>query len=173
MKGEERRNKILYLLKNNQRPFKGGELSTQFDVSRQVVVQDIALLRAEGRDIIATPQGYMLMSTNPGSMKRVIAVRHNEQDMEDELKTIVNMGGKVLDVTIEHKIYGEITGRLQLKSLFDVEQFMKKINQEGSKPLSQLTQGVHIHTIEAEDNEVMNRIIQALEEKGYLITQEG
>ncbi len=173
MKGEERRSKILYLLKNNQRPFKGGELSTQFDVSRQVIVQDIALLRAEGSDIIATPQGYMLISANLENVKRVIAVRHNERDMEDELKTIVNMGGRVLDVTIEHKIYGEITGRLQLKSLFDVEQFMKKINQEGSKPLSQLTQGVHIHTIEAEDNEVMNRIIQALEEKGYLITQEG
>lgn len=173
MKGEERRGKILYLLKNHQSPFKGGELSTQFDVSRQVIVQDIALLRAEGNDIIATPQGYILISPNPGSVKRVIAVRHNEGDMEDELKTIINMGGRVLDVTIEHKIYGEITGRLQLKSLFDVEQFMKKINNGGAKPLSQLTKGVHIHAIEADDKDVMDRIIQALGEKGYLINQEG
>lgn len=173
MKGEERRDKILHLLKNNQRPLKGGELSEQFDVSRQIIVQDIALLRAEGSDIIATPQGYMLISSNPGSVKRVIAVKHNEKDMEDELKTIVNMGGRVLDVTIEHKIYGEITGRLQLKSLFDVEEFMKKIKYGDSRPLSQLTQGIHIHTIEAEDNNIMDRIIQALKEKGYLINQEG
>lgn len=169
MKGEERRNKILYLLKNNQRPFKGGELSEQFGVSRQVIVQDIALLRAEGSDIIATPQGYILMTANPASVKRVIAVKHSEKDMEDELRTIVNMGGRVLDVTIEHKIYGEITGKLQLKSLFDIEEFMKKIRHGDSKPLSQLTLGVHIHTIEADDNEVMDRIIQALGEKGYLV----
>lgn len=169
MKGEERRSKILYMLKNNQKPLKGGELSEQFNVSRQVIVQDIALLRAEGSDIIATPQGYILMSANPGSVKRVIAVKHSEEDMEEELKTIVNMGGRVLDVTIEHKIYGEITGRLQLKSLFDVEEFMKKIRHGDSKPLSQLTQGVHIHTIEADDNMVMDRIIQALGGKGYLV----
>lgn len=169
MKGEERRTKILFMLKNNQRPFKGVELSEQFSVSRQVIVQDIALLRAEGSDIIATPQGYILMSANPGSVKRVIAVKHNEAEMEDELETIVNMGGRVLDVTIEHKIYGEITGKLQLKSLFDVDEFMKKIKHGNSKPLSQLTQGVHIHTIEAEDNEIMNRIIQALGDKGYLV----
>lgn len=169
MKGEERRSKILYMLKNNQKPLKGGELSDQFDVSRQVIVQDIALLRAEGSDIIATPQGYILMSANPGSVKRVIAVKHSEEDMDDELKTIVNMGGRVLDVTIEHKIYGEITGKLQLRSLFDVEEFMKKIRHGDSKPLSQLTHGVHIHTIEADDNMVMNRIIQALKEKGYLV----
>lgn len=173
MKGEERRSKILCLLKNNQRPLKGGELSEQFNVSRQVIVQDIALLRAEGSDIIATPQGYMLMSPNAGSVKRVIAVKHNEGDMEDELKTIVTMGGRILDVTIEHKIYGELTGKLQLKSLFDIEEFMKKIKHGDSKPLSHLTQGVHIHTIEAEDNRIMDRIIQALEEKGYLIKQEG
>lgn len=169
MKGEERRSRILYMLKNNQRPLKGGELSDEFSVSRQVVVQDIALLRAEGNDIIATPQGYILMNSNPGSIKRVIAVKHGEEDMEEELKTIVNMGGRVLDVTIEHKIYGEITGKLQLKSLFDIEEFMKKVKNGGSKPLSQLTMGVHIHTIEADDSDIMDRIIKALGEKGYLV----
>lgn len=173
MKGEERRSRILFMLKNNQRPFKGVELSEQFNVSRQVIVQDIALLRAEGNDIIATPQGYILMSSNPESVKRVIAVKHSEEEMEEELKTIVNMGGRVLDVTIEHKIYGEITGRLQLKSLFDVGEFMKKIGHGSSKPLSQLTQGVHIHTIEADDNIIMDRIIQALGEKGYLVSSSG
>lgn len=173
MKGEERRNKILHLLKNSHGPVKGGELSEYFDVSRQVIVQDIALLRAEGSDIVATPQGYMLLSSNSETVKKVIAVKHNEENMEDELKTIVELGGKVIDVTIEHKIYGELTGKLQLKSLFDVECFMEKINRGDAKPLSQLTQGVHIHTIEAENNEIMDRIIQALDRKGYLISQEG
>jgi transcriptional regulator of NAD metabolism len=170
MKGEERRSKILSMLKNGQRPLKGGELSEVFDVSRQVIVQDIALLRAEGNDIIATPQGYMLLDSTTGAVKKVVAVKHDEENIADELTTIVNMGGRILDVTIEHKIYGEITGKLMLKSLFDVEQFMKKLKEEGVKPLSNLTEGVHIHTIEAEDTQVMDRIIQALKDKGYLVT---
>jgi uncharacterized protein (UPF0335 family) len=98
---------------------------------------------------------------------------YNEKDIEDELRTIVSMGGRVIDVTIEHKIYGEITGKLMLKSIFDVEHFMKRLNDEGSKPLSQLTEGVHLHTLEADDSNVMDRIINKLKEKGYLLSQEG
>ena len=172
MKGEERRDAILHYLKGASGPVKGGELSTIFNVSRQIVVQDIALVRASGVDIVSTPQGYVILPAPGNSVKRVVAVKHNENEIEDELKTIVSMGGRVLDVTIEHKIYGEITGRLMLKSIFDVDHFMKRLKDEGARPLSQLTQGVHLHTLEADDPSVMDRIINKLKEKGYLLSQE-
>ncbi|QCX33573.1 transcription repressor NadR [Caloramator sp. E03] len=172
MRGEERRNYILSLLKDAKEPVKGGELSNRLKVSRQVIVQDIALLRAEGADIISTPQGYLLLQNAKNTVRRIIAVKHEEKDIEDELKTIVCMGGKVLDVTIEHKIYGEITGRLMLKSMYDVDEFMEKLKSNKSKPLSYLTDGVHIHTIEADNEEIMDRIIDVLKLKGYIIPSE-
>lgn len=173
MKGEERRDKILSILMESSNPIKGAELSTMFNVSRQVIVQDIALLRAEGRDIIATPQGYVLIPEKPGRIRKIVAVKHGEKEIEEELKTIVGLGGSVIDVTIEHKIYGELTGKLMLKSMYDVEQFILKLKEEGSKPLSQLTEGVHIHTLEAESRDIMDRIVETLRVKGYLISQEG
>ena len=172
MKGEERREQILATLRETREPIKGSELSLRLQVTRQVVVQDIALLRAEGKDIIATPQGYILLQQGAAGVKRIVAVRHDENDIEDELKTIISLGGKVLDVTIEHKIYGEITGRLMLKSLYDLEEFLKRLKENGSKPLSHLTGGVHLHTIEADDNEIMNKILHQLKKRGYLISQE-
>ncbi|TDT45993.1 transcription repressor NadR [Fonticella tunisiensis] len=172
MKGDDRRRSILNLLKGSRDPIKGSELSTKLNVTRQVIVQDIALLRAEGNDIIATPQGYILLQGALGGVKRVVAVKHSEHEVEDELKTIISLGGKVIDVTIEHKIYGEITGKLMLKSIYDLEQFIEKLNKNNSKPLLQLTGGVHLHTIEADGEEIMDSIISRLEEKGYLISQE-
>ncbi|SHF39925.1 transcription repressor NadR [Caloramator proteoclasticus] len=169
MRGEERREAILSYLKRASLPVKGGELSKLYNVSRQVIVQDIALLRAEGHDIIATPQGYVLMVNNNQFIKKIIAVKHNENQIEDELRTIVSLGGRVLDVTIEHKIYGEITGKLMLRSIYDVEMFVKKLRESNAKPLSNLTEGVHIHTIEADSEKDMERITKALKEKGFLI----
>ncbi|WP_203635923.1 transcription repressor NadR, partial [Thermobrachium celere] len=150
-------------------PVKGGELSKLYNVSRQVIVQDIALLRAEGHDIIATPQGYILMTNNNGYIRKIIAVKHDENQIEEELRTIVGLGGRIIDVTIEHKIYGEITGKLMLKSIYDVEMFINKLKDSNAKPLSNLTEGVHIHTIEVDSENDMERILKALKEKGFLI----
>ncbi|MCX7696052.1 MAG: transcription repressor NadR [Caloramator sp.] len=169
MRGEERREAILSYLKRSSSPVKGGELSKLYNVSRQVIVQDIALLRAEGHDIIATPQGYVLMVNNNQFIKKIIAVKHDENQIEEELRTIVSLGGRVLDVTIEHKIYGEITGKLMLRSIYDVEMFINKLRESNAKPLSNLTEGVHIHTIEADSERDMERILKALQEKGFLI----
>lgn len=173
MKGKERRDTILAILKNSNGPVKGGELSSGLKVSRQVIVQDIALLRAEGNDIVATPQGYVMLGGLGTSVKKIIAVRHDENQLEDELKTVVALGGRVIDVTIEHKIYGEITGKLMIKSFFDVEEFMSKVKNNDSKPLSYLTGGIHLHTIEADNSEIMDRILYTLKEKGYLISEEA
>jgi uncharacterized protein len=170
MKGEERRSKILSILKSANGPIKGAEISSMFDVTRQVIVQDVALLRAEGNNIISTPQGYVIITSNVNSVRKVIAVRHGEENIKDELGTIIALGGRIVDVTIEHKIYGELTGMLMIKSMFDLEEFLNKLGENDSKPLSELTGGVHIHTIEADDEEIMKRILNALNEKGYLIS---
>ncbi len=172
MKGEERREKLLEILKSEGGPVKGNEISSRLMVSRQVVVQDIALLRAEGSSIIATPQGYMVTGEEKSRTSRVIAVKHGRDEIRDELLTIVALGGRVMDVTIEHKLYGEITGNLMIKSVYDVEQFVRRLGEEEAKPLSDLTSGVHIHTIEADSQQVMDRIEESLRIKGYLITKE-
>ena len=63
MSGEERRNKLLHYLSDNDRPVSGTELAQKFGVSRQVIVQDIALLRSGHAEIIATNRGYLLYDT--------------------------------------------------------------------------------------------------------------
>lgn len=171
MKGEERRRHILELLRSNDGPFKGGTLSSQLKVTRQVIVQDIALLRAQGISIVATPQGYLLTGDIPNCVTRIIAVKHNASQIREELETIVALGGRVMDVTIEHKVYGELTGRLMIKSMYDIEQFVQHLS-ESSRPLSELTSGVHIHTIEADSEEIMDRIIERLKEKRFLLREE-
>jgi len=168
MRGEERRLSILNDLKESNSPIKGADISKKYDVTRQIIVQDIAILRAQGHSIVSTPQGYVYIGNNQ-SYTKVIAVKHNREDIEDELKTIISLGGKVIDVTIEHKVYGEITGKLMLKSFYDVEKFVERLNESDDMPLSNLTGGVHLHTIEADSIETLERIVQALEKKGYLI----
>ncbi|SEG10308.1 hypothetical protein SAMN05660865_01747 [Caloramator fervidus] len=168
MKGDERRLHILNLLKESKVPIKGGELADRFSVTRQVIVQDIAILKAQGHNIVSTPQGYIFLGGQK-SYSKVIAVKHSKEEIEDELKTIVSLGGKVIDVTIEHKVYGEITGKLMLKSFYDVEKFLEKLRQSKDKPLLDLTDGVHLHTIEAETQEDLQRIVNALKERGYVI----
>lgn len=168
MKGDERKLEILNLLKESKNPIKGAYLAERFGVTRQVIVQDIALLKAQGHNIVSTPQGYIFLGGNE-SYSRVIAVKHEPKDIEEELKTIIKLGGKVIDVTIEHKVYGEITGKLMLKSLYDVEKFIERLRESSDMPLSNLTGGVHLHTIEADSEENLERIVKELDKKGFLI----
>ncbi|AEE95372.1 transcription repressor NadR [Mahella australiensis] len=167
--GTQRREGILNKLKAAKAPITGTDLATAFDVSRQVIVQDIAILRAAGINIIATPQGYMLPDAIKQKVSRVFACRHTPEQIEDELCTIVSLGGKVIDVIIEHKVYGELRGLLMLSSISDIRDFMHKINQKGVEPLSSLTGGVHLHTVEADDIEILDKIENDLKRKGYLL----
>ena len=170
MDGDERREKILEEILSSPKPLTGTYFSKLFDVSRQVIVQDIALLRAAGHDIIATPQGYM----HPGSLgqhhRRTIACRHYVDRMEEELLTIVDLGGKILDVVVEHPVYGEFKGQLMIGSRRDVDDFIYRMNSAGAEPLSALTEGVHIHTIEAEDEQTLDLIIEELKKKNLLLS---
>ena len=170
MSAEDRRQAILEYITNSKQPVKGSQLAQTFGVSRQVIVQDIALLRASGQEIIATPQGYMILSaSNKGGSRRVIACKHSHEDMEDELMTIVNFGATIIDVIVEHEVYGEFKADLMISSAYDVINFVEKMEKKGVKPLSYLSEGVHLHTVEAQDSSILDKVEAALKEKGYLL----
>lgn len=170
MSSKERRKLIEKFLIERKEPQKGHELSKELGVTRQVIVKDIAILRAEGLNIIATPEGYIMPKDEKHKIKRIIAVSHTSDKIEDELTCIVKFGGMVEDVIIEHPLYGEIRGMLMIKTLYDVQSFMEKSKEYKAEPLSALTRGVHIHTIESDDEQTMERIINELRNKNYLIS---
>ena len=166
MTAEERRKAILETLKNSDRPCNASVLAETYGVSRQVVVADVALLRAAGASINATPRGYVMEREESGLVRRV-ACRHSSYDTEKELYIIVDNGCTVLDVVVEHPVYGELVGMLQLKSRYDVGQFIAKSSL--APPLSQLTEGVHLHTLACPDEGAFRRVCDALEAGGFLL----
>ncbi len=170
MTSEERRESIIADLKRSDAPLTGAYLAKQYQVSRQIIVQDVAILRAAGHDIIATPQGYLFSKANQNQrMTRVIAVKHGQNDIAEELNTIVDYGGKILDVIIEHPVYGEFKTRLMLSTRNDVKAYLDAMKKEEAEPLSALTEGVHLHTIEADSITILNEIEKILVQKGYLL----
>jgi transcriptional regulator of NAD metabolism len=168
VEGNKRREQLIKILQENGEPISGGELSRLLGVSRQVIVQDIALLRATDINIISTTKGYLIYQVDSHSVKRIFKVKHSTEQIEDELCTIVDNGGKILDVLVTHEIYGAITTALIIRNRQDVYDFVKKVKEKKIVPLKELTDGVHQHTVEADSEETLNRINNALKEKGYL-----
>lgn len=166
MEGEKRRNKIITDLKKSDTPLSGSYFAKQYKVSRQVVVQDIALLRAAGYDIISTTKGYVVSGS--ASFSRVFNVSHDDNQIRDELNTFVDLGGYVVDVIVDHPIYGTIRADLNVHSRKDVEEFMSKLEAGTATPLNHLTSGEHRHTVETEDMETLDLIAKELKSKGYL-----
>lgn len=162
----ERKQAIIEEIQKSDKPVSASKLAKQFGVSRQIIVGDIALLRAAGTQIIATPRGYLL-EDKPHPLEKKIAVSHDNDRLAEELYTIIDLGGMVVNVIVDHPIYGELVGNLHLASRYDVDQFLKKV--ETATPLSQLTSGVHLHTIRYPSEEVLVRIEKALKEKGILL----
>lgn len=170
MEAEKRRQEIVATLKQQRGPLTGAELAKKFHVSRQIIVQDIALLRAAGMDIVATPQGYQLADGPAASpYRKTFACIHDEEGLEQELLTMVDYGGRVVDVVVEHPLYGDLRGNLNLKSRYDVQLFLQRLKETQAKPLLILTQGVHLHTVEAESPDCLRVIEQKLAEKGLLL----
>lgn len=168
MNSQQRRNAILKLIQQEQSPISASALAKQFHVSRQLIVGDIALLRAQGCNIIATPRGYLCEQQHHDESIKTIAVCHNQTELQDEIYTIVDLGGAMLDVIVEHPLYGELRGSLHIYSRYDADQFFEKLAQEKAVPLSALTDGIHLHTIQVHDEAAYQRIIEALRKKGYL-----
>ncbi len=164
-----RRRAIARTLAEARSPVAAAALGERFGVSRQIVVGDVALLRAGGLDITATPRGYVLGSERGEGLRRTVAVSHGFEGMERELNIMVDNGCAVLDVVIEHAVYGQLTGELRLRSRHDVQEFMRRVNAEGAAPLSALTGGIHTHTLLCPDAGSYERCKRELKEAGILL----
>ncbi len=164
----ERRQAIALCLEQSDKPVSATALARRFDVSRQIIVGDIALLRASGMDIFATPRGYLLPRA-PEGIVRTLACRHGEEGMEEELNAIVDQGCTVVDVIVDHPIYGQLTGALNLSNRYEVSQFVAQCRRQAAPPLSRLTEGIHLHTVFCPDEEAFLRVQQALKSLNMLL----
>nr|WP_263853037.1 transcription repressor NadR [Lacticaseibacillus daqingensis] len=153
-------------LSDHEAPMTASQFAKHFGVSRQTIVGDIALMRAQGEAIIATPQGYQY--ERPSAHSVVIVCRHTPEEAADEMTTIVDNGGTLLDVVVDHPIYGQLRGQLQVKTRTDVNLFVGRVKQHEGHLLSELTGGVHLHTIAFDTPEQLKAIKDALRGKGYL-----
>ena len=158
MTGSERREKIISIIENSESPVPGRELASLCGVSRQVIVQDMALIRTSGRPVLSTSRGYVINEA-----------RHTDEQIEDELSCIVDLGGRVCSVMVNHRVYGRVEAPLKISSRRKIREFMTDIAMGKSSPLKNITSDYHYHTIEAESEEVLDLIEEQLREKGYLV----
>ncbi len=166
MQAEERRRKIVELLSQTNQAVSAARLAAEFDVSRQVIVGDVALLRAAGEEISATPRGYVMARTAVGLVRQVPCC-HDGPGMEAELNAIVDQGCSVLDVIVDHPVYGQLTGPLELGSRYDVQQFLDRC--ADARPLSDLTGGIHLHTLSCPSEDAFQRVRASLRSLGVLL----
>ena len=170
MYSDERRKAIADVLRASDGPISASALAEKFSVSRQIIVGDIALLRSSGEEILATPRGYVTPKEARGLLRH-IAVKHTPQEMEAELNAIVDNGCTVIDVTVEHPVYGQLTGPLQIASRYEVGQFIER--RRNAEPLSRLTDGIHLHTLLCPDEAAFERTKSALRALGVLLEENG
>ncbi len=169
LKPGKRRQKIISILKSSKEPYTGSDLAERFQVTRQVIVQDIALIRAEGVDILSTSRGYLLQKNESPFLKATIACIHRDDLVKDELMIMIEHGVRILDVRVEHPIYGELKGNLMLTNKKEVQEFLEKVEKNDAGLLAELTDGIHLHTIEVANNEVLKNLKTALSAEGYLL----
>ena len=166
MKVTERRKAIVNLLLASKKPVSGGELSEQFNVSRQIIVQDITVLKGLGYEILSTHNGYV-MQKSP-FVERVFKLKHTTEQTEDELTTIVDLGGTVVDVFVWHKVYGRISATLNIFSRLQIKQFLEGVRTGKSTELMNITGGYHYHTVRAESESILDKIGETLKVKEYI-----
>lgn len=171
MTGEDRRAQILQMLKEQNTPLSGTALANHFHVSRQVIVQDIALMRAENHSILSTHRGYLFRDSETADTlpKRVFYVRHSTQQVLEEFLCILELGGKILDVAVDHEIYGQIRADLLVENHADAKEFYEKLLNCRDNPLKVLTDDCHFHTVTAPSEKLLDLIQQELAAKGFLL----
>lgn len=173
MKATQRRQTIIEILGKTSQAISASQLAHQLGVSRQVIVGDVALLRANNQDIFSTPRGYLLANNLMShDYKGKLVCCHSLEETQDELKLIVENGGRILDVEIEHPVYGMLTAALNISTIEDVLNFAEKMDSSSATLLSSLTQGIHLHTIACPSKDIFDTIKEALDNRGYLMKEE-
>lgn len=169
MKVHDRRKAIAELLLSANKAISGSELSEKFGVSRQTIVQDITILKGSGYEILSAHNGYLIQKTP--LKERIFKIYHTAERTEDELNTIIRLGGAVADVFVWHKIYGKIVLPLNIFSDLNVRQFMEAVRSGKSSELMSITGGYHYHTVYADSEEILDHIQKSLEEKNFLVPE--
>lgn len=170
MNAQQRRESVLKSIESTRTPLSASSLAAQLGVSRQVIVGDVAILRAGGHDIMATARGYVMPELRDANQfLGKLACCHEPLKTRDELYAIVDAGAYVVDAIVEHELYGEITGQLNLKNRGDVDHFIKKFENSEVKLLSELTNGIHLHTIACRDKAHFEDVYKILLAMGYLL----
>lgn len=172
MNTQERREAIKIKIMESEKPISASTLAKIFHVSRQIIVGDVAILRASQEAILATPRGY-IFDNKQVENTYIIACNHTQNDTQEELNIIVDAGGYIEDVIIHHSIYGELSGKLHIGSRLDVEEFIALCNEKKAKNLSDLNEGIHFHTIKVANEKIYNTIITKLKDKGFLYQEEN
>lgn len=172
-KATARRKKLLNILMNSKGPVTASALADELAVSRQIIVGDVAVQRASGDEITATPKGY-IPGVNKGEAAfgytGILACKHTTEELLDELYTVVDFGATVIDVTVEHPVYGELKGMLNVSSRYDADQFAaKSAANDSAQPLSTITDGIHVHRIGCPDKKIFELVRLALKKKKYLL----
>lgn len=170
MDAKNRRELIMNKLINSDSPLSATALAKEFLVSRQVIVGDIAILRASGKNISATPRGYILDAPEKSfEFIGIIPCKHTSTQLQRELYIIVDFGGTVIDVSIDHPIYGELFGQLNISSRYDADLFLSQVDGDTALPLSALSGGIHLHKVGCKSEEIFNKIKDKLKEENILI----
>ena len=169
MEAAARRAAILSVLEQAEGPVSAAALAKQFSVSRQIIVGDVALLRAGGVEVSATPRGYVLPRES-AALRRTVACVHDREGMTRELEIMVDQGCQVVDVVVEHPIYGQLAGQLHLSSRYDVQEFIRSVSKNQANLLSDLTGGIHLHTLRCPNESAYRRVTEALKDAGILLT---
>ena len=166
--GDARRACIVEALAAASGPLSGTALAEKCGVSRQVVVQDVALLRERGEKIVSTNRGYVLLADDPARPTRLFKCRHTAEQTADELTCVVDLGGRVEDVFVNHRVYGVVSSTLGVGSRRDVERFVSELASGVSAPLLEVTSGYHFHHVSAASEEILDEVERALDARGYL-----
>jgi len=168
---EKRRAEIFKQLKNTGDPISGTKLAEQYDISRQIIVRDISILKADGHPIVSTSRGYMHRPAQRTGkpFKRTIACQHNFEQMAEELQIILDNGAMIDNVSIDHPVYGEMTGELMIATNEDLTMFLTHMHKEKSRMLANLTDNIHLHRISADTKKILDNAVRDLIEHGYII----
>jgi len=170
--GNERRQLIVATLQTSDKPITGRILGEMTNVSRQVIVGDITLLKARNEPIVATSQGYIYMhaQTAPRRIEKTIVCKHTPDQTMEELNILVDNGVTVKDVKIEHPVYGDLSASIMVSNRNEVKEFIKRIKEADAIYLSKLTEGgIHLHTVLADDEEYIRKAEEALRKADILV----
>ena len=95
--------------------------------------------------------------------------RHSFDELVEEGALIIELGGRIEDIFVNHRVYGKISARLSLHNRMHVEELYRSLVSGASKPLMIVTDGYHYHTVTADSEETLDKLENKLRERGFLI----